>query len=140
MAQAKIKSGKKHFVLNTLVIGAVLVLALPSTAHHSVSGQFDVSQTIVLKGLVDKVSWVNPHIYVHLKVEDEGGESAIWRLGTVPVAMARAAGITKQSLYGGGEPVTITAYPARDGTAHLGFLTRIEYSDGTYVSVRPDRL
>lgn len=123
-----------------LMLGIALILAVQVSAHHSVSGQFDVSQTVVLTGTVNKVSWVNPHIYVHLDVVDDKGETATWRLGTVPVAMARAAGITKQSLYGEGKPVTITAYPARDGTAHLGFLTKIEYSDGTFVSVRPDRL
>jgi hypothetical protein len=127
-------------LVSLLMLGLSLVITLPSLAHHSVSGQFDVSKEIILKGTVDKVSWVNPHIYVHLKVVDESGDSAVWRLGTVPVAMARAAGISKESLYGEGKDVVITAYPARDGTDHLGFLTRIEYHDGTFVSVRPDRL
>lgn len=122
-----------------IAVALGFLLGLPVMAHHSVSGQFDVSKTVTLTGTVDKVSWVNPHIYVHLRVEEEG-ESAVWRLGTVPVSMARAAGISKKSLMGEGKPVTITAYPARDGTAHLGFLTKIEYHDGTFVSVRPDRL
>jgi len=134
------KNLQRRFINFSIITVVAILFTLPSSAHHSVSGQFDVSQQIILKGTVDKVSWVNPHINVHLKVENESGESNVWRLGTVPVAMARAAGITKESLYGAGKPVIITAYPARDGTDHLGFLTKIEYSDGTYVSVRPDRL
>ena len=131
-------SNIRFAVLAVLVTSFMFTMS--SSAHHSVSGQFDVSKTIILKGTVEKVSWVNPHIYVHLKVTDENGNTAVWALGTVPVSMARAAGISKQSLYGEGKEVIITAYPARDGTDNLGFLTKIEYSDGTFVSVRPDRL
>jgi hypothetical protein len=121
-----------------IVLGALL--AAPLSAHHSVSGQFDVSKKVVLSGTVERVDWVNPHIYVHLKVADDKGGSAVWQLGTVPVAMARKAGITKQSLLAAGQIVKVTAYPARDGSAHLGFLIKIEYPDGHFVSVNPDRL
>ncbi len=114
--------------------------AVQVAAHHSVSGQFDVSQKVEVTGKVVKVDWVNPHIYVHLEVIDENGEKTMWRIGSVPVAMARKAGITKKSLMGNGDIVKITAYPARDGTKGLGFMTRVDYADGTFVSVSPDRL
>ena len=134
----------RHLWRRLGLLGVVATLgALLSTslwAHHSVSGQFDVSKKIVLSGTVERVDWVNPHIYVHLKVADEKGESAVWQLGTVPVAMARKAGITKESLLAVGQTVKVTAYPARDGTAHLGFLIKIEYPDGHFVSVNPDRV
>jgi hypothetical protein len=119
---------------------ASILIGLQAFAHHSVSGQFDVSKKIVLTGTVEKVDWVNPHIYVHLKVTDEKGGVAVWQLGTVPVAMARKAGISKESLLAAGQTVKVTAYPARDGTAHLGFLIKIEYPDGHFVSVNPDRV
>jgi hypothetical protein len=124
-------------------LGTVLLAAVgQATAHHSVSGQFDVSKKVVLTGTVQQVDWVNPHIYVHLAVPDEKDKtkSVVWRLGTVPVAMARKAGITKESLLAKGQIVKITAYPARDGTEHLGFLIRVDYPDGHFVSVSPDRL
>jgi Family of unknown function (DUF6152) len=111
-----------------------------SQAHHSVSGQYDVTQKVVLEGTVEKVDWVNPHIYVHLKVTDQKGVSVIWRLGTVPVAMARKAGVTKESLLAEGQKVKITAYPAREAGTNMGFLVRIDYPDGHFVSVNPDRL
>ena len=59
-----------------------------SSAHHSVGGQFDVTKKLVLEGTVVRVDWVNPHIYVHLKVKEQSGEEVVWRLGTVPVGMA----------------------------------------------------
>lgn len=126
-----------RMMASVLLLGAAI--AAPSFAHHSVSGQFDVKQKVVLTGTVEKVDWVNPHIYVHLKVTDAKGASAVWRLGSVPVGMARAAGVTKDDFLAKGQTVKITAYPARDGTQNLGFLTRIDYPDGHYIALSPDR-
>jgi len=135
---SKTAHSSKHRLL--LFMSTVLFAWLPpSFAHHSVSGQFDVSTKVVLEGTVAKVSWVNPHIYVHLDVKEKDGTLTRWRLGTVPVAMARKAGITKKSLMADGQVLKITIYPARDGTQHLGFLNKIEYPDGSIVEVAPDR-
>lgn len=129
--------------LKSALIGAVGVaalFALDASAHHSVSGQFDVSKKVVLTGTVEKVDWVNPHIYVRLKVTAPQDQAGVWELGTVPVAMARKAGVTKESLLAPGQTVKMTAYPARDGTQRLGFLIRVDYPDGHFISVNPDRL
>src|SRR5215831_859922 len=107
-------------------LGFGVLLSLQAFAHHSVSGQFDVSKKVVLTGTVEKVDWVNPHIYVHLKVTDPQAQAGVWELGTVPVAMARKAGITKESLLAAGQTVKVTAYPSRDGTQRMGFLIRVE--------------
>jgi len=126
-----------RMMASILLLGAAI--AAPTFAHHSVSGQFDVKLKVVLTGTVEKVDWVNPHIYVHLKVTDAKGATAVWRLGSVPVGMARAAGVTKDDFLAKGQTVKITAYPARDGTQNLGFLTRIDYPDGHYIALSPDR-
>ena len=115
------------------------LLSSPVSAHHSVSGQFDVTKTLVLEGTVVKVEWANPHIYIHLKVKEASGQEVVWLLGTVPVGMARAAGITKEELFAGGQPVKMSTYPARDGTKHLGWVFRIDYPSGKYILTAPDR-
>jgi len=125
---------------HVVIAGLGLSFSLQAIAHHSVSGQFDVNKKVVLTGTVEKVDWVNPHIYVHLKVMDANGQAAVWSLGTVPVAMARKAGITKESLLAAGQTVKVTAYPSRDGAEHMGFLIRVDYPDGHFISVNPDRL
>jgi 2,3-bisphosphoglycerate-independent phosphoglycerate mutase len=60
-----------------VIAGCGLLFGLQAAAHHSVSGQFDVNKKVVLTGTVEKVDWVNPHIYVHLKVTDEKGHAAV---------------------------------------------------------------
>jgi len=100
-------------------------------AHHSVPGQFDLSKPLTLKGVISKVDWINPHIYVHLAVKDADGTTNTWALATLPTAMMRRAGITRESLQGkAGEEVTINAVPARDGSKHLAWINKITYADG----------
>jgi hypothetical protein len=129
----------KNRLAKLLISLLFISIAQLASAHHSVGGQFDVTKTVVLTGTVKRVDWVNPHIYVHLDVM-ENGKIETWRLGTVPVAMARKAGITKESLLAAGQTLKMSCYPARDGTQHLGFLFRIEYPDGHFVAVNPDRV
>jgi Family of unknown function (DUF6152) len=113
-----------------LIVGLLLAMA-PARAHHSVPGQFDTSKPITLKGVITKVDWINPHIYVHLDVKDPSGTPTTWALSTLPTAMMRRAGLTKETLQGKpGEEVTINAVPARDGSQHLGWINKITYADG----------
>jgi hypothetical protein len=110
---------------------AMLGVAPPLSAHHSVAGQFDESKSLTLKGVISKVDWINPHIYLHLDVKGDDGQMVTWSLGTVPTAMARRAGLTKESVSGkAGEVLTIECIPARDGTKHLGWVNTITYADG----------
>ena len=111
----------------------MLAFASPSWAHHSVSGQFDTTKPIVLKGVVSKVDWMNPHVYIYLDVKEQDGSVTTWALSSLPTAMMRKAGLSKETLIGApGETVTINAVPARDGTKHLGWISKITYADGHY--------
>ena len=102
-------------------------------AHHSVSGEFDMSKTVTLKGVISGLEWINPHIYVLLDVSEENGAKNTWRLETFPPAQMRRAGLTKVLLMGNpGEGVTISILLARDGTKHLGYIERITYQDGHF--------
>ena len=121
----------RYRVFGCVVIVAFVVAAATMSAHHSVPGQFDTSKPITLKGVISKVDWINPHIYVHLDVKDASGTTATWALSTLPTAMMRRAGLTKETLQGkAGEEVTINAVPARDGSQHLGWINKITYADG----------
>ena len=114
-----------------VAIVAVVFAVSSARAHHSVPGQFDVSKPITLKGVISKVEWINPHIYVHLDVKESNGTTTTWALSTLPTAMMRRAGLTRETLQGKpGEEVTINAVPARDGSKNLGWINKITYADG----------
>jgi hypothetical protein len=115
------------------LVAVAIGLAATATllAHHSVPGQFDMSKPLTLKGVISKVDWINPHIYIHLEVKESDGTTNTWALATLPTAMMRRAGLTRETLQGKpGEEVTINAVPARDGSKHLAWVNKITYADG----------
>jgi hypothetical protein len=121
-------------------IGALLLAAAVAgttmAAHHSVPGQFDTGKPMSLTGTISDIDWINPHIYIHLDVKEPDGSVARWSLGSAPPAMLRKANLTKAKLMGtSGEVVTIVVYPARDGTKNLGWLTKIIYADGRFLTL-----
>jgi hypothetical protein len=129
--------------LRSLALLAALALVLTvagraAYAHHSVGGEFNQHKKLTLTGVVSQVDWANPHIYIHLRVKEQNGSIADWRLETVPVAMMRKAGLTKAMLIGNSQRATVDAYPARDGTPHLGYMLMITYADGHHYQFAPD--
>jgi DNA/RNA endonuclease YhcR with UshA esterase domain len=116
-------------------LAAVVALATgPAvSAHHSVSGQFDVSKNVALTGIITKVDWLNPHVYVFLDVKAQDGTVTTWALETLPTAMLRKAGLSKESVAGKpGDVVTVTGNPGRDSSRRSAWIHRITYPDGRY--------
>lgn len=102
-------------------LGALLALVLflacvPVFAHHSFAAEFDVKQPITLKGVVTKVDWLNPHIYVYMDVKDETGKTVNWSVEGAPPNTLYRLGWRKDTLKPG-DSVTIDAFKAKDGTA-----------------------
>jgi uncharacterized protein DUF6152 len=122
----------RHRFEHCLLAMLILLLAASTLfAHHSVSGQFDPSKSITLKGVISKVEWINPHIYVLLDVKEADGTTATWALETLPTAMMRKAGLSKESVMGQpGEIVTVVANPGRDAAKKLAWILKITYADG----------
>ena len=108
-----------------LLVGSASVAG----AHHSIAGQFDMTKAVRITGVVTKLEWVNPHVYVFLDAHDAHSGNVVWKLETLPVAMLRKAGIKKQMLMTG-ETVVLDICPARNGTARLGFILNLQFPDG----------
>ena len=121
-----------RFWATLATLGLLAAAAGTASAHHSVAGQFDTSKPVTLTGVISKVDWINPHIYIHLDVKDDQGVVTTWRLASLPTAMLRKAGITSQMLIGDGATVTANAILARDGTQHLAWVSKLTYEDGHY--------
>ena len=120
-----------------LAIVAVFVAGAPVIfAHHSVVGEFDIGKAMILKGTISKVQWMNPHIYISLDVKESDGTVSNWALETLPTAMMRKAGLSKEALLGTpGEVVTVNVIPARDGTKHMAWISKITYADGRFYAL-----
>jgi hypothetical protein len=120
------KGGGVAWPAAAMLAAAVVV---PVLAHHSFSAEFDGSKTFVVKGVLTKVDWTNPHIYLYMDVKGPNGAVQEYAFSSGPPAALRRAGI-KKSDFQIGEAVTVTGAPAKDGSKHLGWLKMIKYADG----------
>jgi hypothetical protein len=111
-------------------IGLIVTATSLLLAHHSVESAFDATKRIKVTGVISKVEWLNPHIYVYVDSKEPNGAVTTWMLETIPPAAMRRAGVTKELLMGHGETVVVDAYPARDGTKNFAFILRATYPDG----------
>ena len=124
---------RQRFASALSVLAVAVVAASTLLAHHSVAGEFDTSKSLTLKGTISKVEWINPHIFLYLDVKEDNGTVTTWALETLPTAMLRKAGLSKDTVAGKlGEIVTITGNPAKDGTKHLAWIGKITYADGHF--------
>ena len=115
--------------------------AASAPAHHSFSGAFDVEGRITLTGVLSKIDWVNPHIYLYLDVTDADGQVTTWAIETLPTNHLRNVGISRRDIWNdaaAGEVVTIHGLRARDPASHAAWLERITYADGHFFHLNGD--
>ncbi len=117
--------GKLLFIA---VVAFVLTSGLVSSAHHSFSAEFDAKQPVKLEGSVVRVDWVNPHAWIHIKVQGPSGTPENWEIemGT-PNALFRS-GVTKDVLKPGGE-IVVSGFRAKDGSNKANGRS-ISFADG----------
>jgi hypothetical protein len=116
-----------------LAIAALLLLSASLRAHHSLAAEFDESKPLTLQGVITKIEWVNPHVYVYMDVKDKNGTVVNWALETLPPGVLRRGGL-RSDMLGKGESVTVLAYHARN-EGKLAFLRKITFADGREVVV-----
>jgi len=117
-----------------LVIAVVAALcpAGQALAHHSWQAEYDQNKVIVLKGVVTKVEWTNPHVRIYVDVRDEKGGVVNWDLELQSVNTLTRAGWDRNFLKIG-DGVTVEAWAARDGSNRGNARESITLDDGREV-------
>jgi hypothetical protein len=89
--------------------------AAGALAHHSYTAEFDVEKPVKLTGVLTRIEWTNPHIWLYLDVKNDTGKVTNWGFSASPPGMLTRRGITKNILKLG-EVLTISGHRAKDGS------------------------
>lgn len=109
----------KRILLTGLLASVWLIAENDATAHHSFAAEFDAEKPIQLEGIVTKVEWTNPHVWVYLNVKDaESGEVVNWGAELGPPHALQRRGWRRNTLEIG-TAITVDGFLARNGSPRL---------------------
>ena len=99
----------------SVAIFGCLLTAIPVVAHHAFAAEYDGKKPVTLRGVVSKMEWINPHVWIHLDVKNADGTPTKWMIeGGAPNALIRR-GFNRNSLLLGTELI-VEGFMAKDGT------------------------
>ena len=99
------------------VVGLGLVLtetAVSLVAHHAFAAEFDANKPVEFHGILTKIDWINPHVWIYLDVKKPDGTVENWAFEAGTPNNLFRRGFTKQSLKPGIE-VSVDGYQAKNG-------------------------
>ena len=105
-------------IVGVLFAAALLLAGGVTYAHHSFAAEFDATKPLTLKGMVTKVEWVNPHVWIYINVKDETGKVTNWGAEMGPPHGLQRRGWRRDTLKLG-EEITIQGAMARDGSKRM---------------------
>ena len=124
-------SKKKLVVFGLVAGGLTLAVTGRVIAHHAFGAEFDKDAPIRLEGEIVRLEWVNPHSWIHMRVQGEDGEE-IWMVegGTPNVLLRR--GLRRDCLQPG-TVIIVDGYQAKDHSLKRANGRDVTFTDGTKI-------
>src|SRR6476646_5595857 len=121
-----------------LAIAAIVVIAhRAALAHHAYTAEFDTTKPVKLTGVITRLEWSNPHIWIYLDVKDDKGNVTNWGFSASPPGMLLRRGITKNSLKLG-DLLTISGHRAKDASNNASG-NIVTFADGRETLIGQDQ-
>jgi hypothetical protein len=117
---------------------AILAMSAFAVAHHAYTAEFDTAKPVKMTGVLSKVEWSNPHIWIYLDVKDADGTAIRWGFSASPPGMLTRRGITKSSLKLG-ESLTVAGHRAKDGSNNASG-NIVTFADGRNALIGQDQV
>lgn len=108
----------KIIVASAMLVGGMLVAVGTAAAHHSFAAEFDSKKPVKLEGIVTKVEWTNPHVWIYLNVKDDAGKVTNWGAEMGPPHGLQNSGWRRETLKIG-DKITVDGYLAKNGTSRV---------------------
>jgi hypothetical protein len=101
-------------MIRTIALSAIALLALPASAHHSISSLYDYTNVVQLEGKLVSIRWVNPHVQLKIETINDAGEAEIWQLEASAVNLLQRLGLNREVIKEG-DTVIATGPRSRRG-------------------------
>ncbi len=126
---------ENHPSLDVLVaLSAAWLITAPVSAHHANSA-FDRTQSVTVTGTVKRWQFINPHAGLFLDVADASGNVVEWSGEFEGTLDLYRNFMWNKDTFKLGDKITITGFPARDGTPTMGARI-VVFADGSEIDVR----
>lgn len=112
----------RAYILGGLIASSVLLTGGSAAAHHSFAAEFDADKPITLTGIVTKVEWTNPHVWIYINVKDASGTVTNWGAEMGPPHGLQRRGWRRDTLKLG-EQITIAGSLAKNGAKRMNART-----------------
>jgi len=110
------------------VVALLLSITGSAFAHHGFATWFDMTRTVILKGIVTSLEWTNPHAYIYLDVKDENGAIEKWSAEMTGIGMLARVGWRRDTVKPG-DKITLIGKPAKDGKPMM-LLDKVVFANG----------
>jgi Family of unknown function (DUF6152) len=124
---AEVTQMKNKLLAFLVAIAGLLLVSSPVFAHHGRSN-YDVAQTVTLKGIVTEFEWQNPHALIHFDVTDENGKAEKWVAETNSPNTLSRQGWSKNTVKTG-DQITLVGHRVKGGANYINF-SKIIFADG----------
>jgi hypothetical protein len=118
----------KNRTLMLGVIVSLLVMSIPMLAHHGTGISYDESKVSVVKGVITKFAWANPHSQLYFDVKDANGKVEHWAAEMRAPGNLIAGGYTRRALLeklAPGKEITVSGNPSKVGAPVMVFIKAV---------------
>jgi hypothetical protein len=115
---------KNNLLIVLLAVFGLLIMTVPTSAHHGTGVSYDLTKLVTVKGVVTKYAWANPHSQLYFDVTDEKGNVEHWSAEMNAPGNLERAGYTRSGMlkfFSPGAEVTISGFRSKAGTPVMVF-------------------
>jgi uncharacterized protein DUF6152 len=114
---------KNHLIAFCVAVG-LLVVSIPTLAHHGTGASYDLSKLVTVKGVITRFAWSNPHSQLYFDATDDKGNVQHWSAEMNAPGNLERAGYTRKGMLDMmkvGTEVTVSGFQSKAGTPVMVF-------------------